>query len=156
MILISACLIGLNCKYNGKNNYHKVFQELTCKNKVLPFCPEQAGGLATPRPPAEILYKDGFAVIKGKSKVVTIDGKNVTDKFILGAKETYKVVNLLNIKTAILKSNSPSCGSRYIYDGSFSNKLRRGFGVTAAYLSSKGVQLIDSEEYIKTMYPIED
>lgn len=152
MILISACLMGLNCKYNGKNNYHEAFTTLISKEKVIPYCPEQAGGLATPRPPAEILGADGFDVIKGRSKVITVDGKNVTDNFILGAKETLKIVKLLGIKKAILKSNSPSCGCHYIYDGSFSNKLKKGQGVTAACLINEGVRVIDSKEFIKTKY----
>lgn len=151
MILISACLVGLNSKYNGKSNYDKVFQKLVFDNKAIPFCPEQAGGLSTPRPPAEIKGKDGFDVLKGGSKVITIDGRNVTRNFILGAKETLKVVKLLDIKKAILKSKSPSCGCREIYDGSFGCKLKEGFGVTAALLHNEGIELIDSYEVLKKM-----
>lgn len=149
MILISACLVGLNSKYNGKNNYDKIFEKLVSDNKAIPFCPEQAGGLSTPRPPAEIKGKDGFDVLKGGSKVITIDGEDVTENFILGAKETLKVIELLDIKKVILKSKSPSCGCSQIYDGSFNCKLKKGFGVTAACLYNEGVELIDSDEFFK-------
>ncbi len=149
MYIISACLAGFNCKYNGKNNYHEVFGRLVKENKAVPFCPEQAGGLPTPRPPSEIKGGDGKDVIQGGAGVVTVDGKNVTENFIIGAKETLKLVELVGAREAILKSNSPSCGCRKIYDGTFRGVLKDGMGVTAAYLKAHGIRVIDSEIFLK-------
>jgi uncharacterized protein YbbK (DUF523 family) len=146
MYLISSCLIGLNCKYNGKSNTHEDFTTLIKEKRAIPFCPEQAGGLSTPRRPAEIKCGDGFDVIKGETVVVTIDGIDVTDYFLTGAKETLKLAVLIGADKAILKSRSPSCGCKTIYDGSFKNIIKQGMGVTAAYLKLHGIQLIDSED----------
>lgn len=149
MILISACLVGQNCKYNGQNNFNEVFEQLLKEGKVVPFCPEQAGGLPTPRAPSEIRGGDGIEVIKGNAKVINSEGQDVTSNFLTGAKEALKLAKEIGIDTAILKSKSPSCGCRKIYDGSFRGKLREGLGVTAAFLSQNGVKIIDSEEFLK-------
>jgi len=148
MYLISACLVGLNCKYNAKNNYREVFEKLIKENKAVPFCPEQAGGLSTPRPPSEIQEGDGFDVIAGKSRVVTSEGEDVTCSFLAGAKEALKLARIIGADKAILKSRSPSCGCCKIYDGTFKGTLRQGMGVSAAYLSQNGIRVIDSDEFI--------
>lgn len=147
--LVSACLLGQNCKYNGKNNYNKAFWKLVKTKKIVPFCPEQAGGLTTPRLPAEIQGKDGFDVLKGNSKVVTCDGVDVTKNYVKGAKETLKIIKLFGVQRAILKSKSPSCGCKYIYNGDFSGKLKKGVGVTAAYLKIRGIETLDSNEFLE-------
>lgn len=149
MYLISACLVGINCKYNGDNNSHGDFKSLLKQKRAIPFCPEQAGGLPTPRPPAEIISGDGFDVIKKNAIVMTADGRDVTNFFIIGAKETLKLALLSGADKAILKSRSPSCGCKDIYDGNFKNLLKQGMGVTAAYLKLNGIELIDSEDFLE-------
>ncbi|MDN5302502.1 MAG: hypothetical protein PWQ60_2016 [Thermoanaerobacteraceae bacterium] len=150
MYLISACLAGMNCKYNGDNNYHEVFEKLVKENKAVPLCPEQVGGLSTPRTPAEIQGGDGLDVIKGKARVVTSEGKDVTCSFLTGAKEALKLARIIGAEKAILKSKSPSCGCCEIYDGSFKGVLKEGMGVTAAYLFQNGIRVIDSDEFLKS------
>ncbi|KYO65220.1 DUF523 domain-containing protein [Thermovenabulum gondwanense] len=149
MIIISSCLIGLNSKYNGENNYDKNFLDILKEEIIIPFCPEQAGGLPTPRSPAEISGGDGFDVLKGIARVVTKDGVDVTENYIKGAYEALKLAKIYGITKAILKSKSPSCGCGEIYDGSFKNKIKDGTGVTAALFLENGIQVISSEEFLK-------
>ena len=106
MILISACLIGLNCKYNGGNNFKEKALELVKNGEVIPICPEQLGGLTTPRDASEI------KIIDGKMHVINNKGIDVTNNFERGAKEVLELAKKLNIKKAILKARSPSCGVR--------------------------------------------
>jgi len=148
MYLISACLAGLNSKYNAENNYHEVFEKLIKENKAVPFCPEQAGGLPTPRLPSEIQDGDGFDVIAGKARVLTSKGEDITCSFLAGAKQALKLARIIGADKAILKSRSPSCGCCKIYDGTFTGTLRQGMGVSAAYLSQNGVLVIDSDEFL--------
>ncbi|OPJ55172.1 DUF523 domain-containing protein [Alkalithermobacter paradoxus] len=141
MILVSACLLGVDCKYNGKNNEdHKVIDYLKDKQFVL-VCPEQLGGLTTPRVPSEIVEGCGEAVLDRKARVIDKEGKDVTKNFIKGAYETLKIARLLNCSEAILKEKSPSCGTTIIYDGTFNNNLKQGLGVTAAILKREGINL---------------
>jgi len=147
MIIISACLIGLNTKYNGGNNIKKVFVDFVKHRKAIPFCPEQAGGLPTPRYPAEIVGGNGYDVLDGKAKVINEKGLDVTKEFIKGAEETLKLAKLLHAAEVILKSKSPSCGSSLIYDGSFKGRLIPGPGVTTALLMRNGIRVINSDEY---------
>ncbi len=135
-ILISACLAGVNCKYNGKNNEHKKIIELIKNKDVILICPEQLGGLKTPRTPAERI----------KDKVITNDNIDVTKEYQKGAEEVLNLVKKFNIKTAILKSKSPSCGKGKIYDGSFSNTLIYGNGITTELLEKNGIKVISSDE----------
>jgi uncharacterized protein YbbK (DUF523 family) len=145
-VLISACLVGLNTKYDGGNNYNQVFADMVKRGEAVPFCPEQAGGLPTPRSPSEITGGDGQDVVEGKARVITDKGEDVTEAFIKGAKEALKLAKLIGADTAILKSISPSCGSKCVYDGTFSGKLRDGMGVCAAYLMANGIKVVDSQE----------
>ncbi|CAH2212396.1 DUF523 domain-containing protein [Tepidibacter aestuarii] len=146
MILVSACLIGVDCKYNGCNNKNdKIINYLKDKN-IVPVCPEQLGGLCTPRIPAEIVEGSADDVIDGNAKVVNKEGQDVTEEFLKGAYETLKICRILGVKQAILKEKSPSCGSNQIYDGSFKSKLIDGYGITAALLIKDGVDL-KSEKY---------
>ena len=137
-ILISACLIGLNCKYNGGNNENNKLVELMKEKDLIPICPEQLGGLKTPRTSAE----------RKQEKVITKEGVDVTKEYQKGAEEVLKLAKKLNIKKAVLKSRSPSCGIDEIYDGTFSHNLVKGDGVTAELLKKNGIEVISSDKYI--------
>ncbi|ACL76587.1 DUF523 domain-containing protein [Ruminiclostridium cellulolyticum] len=149
MILVSACLAGLDSKYNGKNNYNGYIEKLVREGKAIMICPEQMGGLPTPRDSCEIACGAGGDVLAGKAKVIDSKGQNQTEKFLKGARETLKVARLYNIKKAILKSKSPSCGFGRIYDGTFSGKLIEGNGVTAELLSGNGFEVMTEEDIPK-------
>ena len=146
MILVSACLMGCHCRYDGKDNLHPKIAKLIKEGKAIPVCPEQLGGLPTPRPPAEIVGGDGKDVIQGKARVMDVNGKDVTREFIRGALQTLQIARIAGVKEAILKQRSPSCGSLEIYNGSFSKTMRRGVGVTAALLSQNGINVWDEED----------
>ncbi|UZQ49322.1 DUF523 domain-containing protein [Clostridium kluyveri] len=141
MILVSACLCGINTKYNGENNLSQEVLKLIRKERIIPICPEQLGGLTTPREPCEIRGGTGGDVLDRKAIVVTSDGKNVTDNFLRGAYETLNIAKAFNIKKAILKSKSPSCGYNKIYDGSFKKNIIKGNGVTAELLIKNGIKI---------------
>lgn len=130
-VLVSSCLIGLNTRYDKKSSKN-IFKELNLKYNVIPFCPEQAAGLPTPRKPCEI--KDG--------SVYNIDGVNLTKKFLDGANETLKLCKMYNIKKAYLKAKSPSCGKGKIYDGSFSGVLTDGDGIVTKLLEENEIEVI--------------
>lgn len=135
MILVSACLCGVNCKYNGGNNLNYDILKLVKDGKAIFVCPEQLGGLPTPRTPSEI------KIINDEVHVVTKDGKDVTENYIRGAEEVLKLAQKLDIKKAILKSKSPSCGYGKIYDGTFSNNLIDGNGITTNILLENGIKV---------------
>lgn len=137
-ILISACLIGLNCKYDGGNNENSKLVELMKEKDLVPICPEQLGGLKTPRASAE----------RKQEKVITKEGVDVTKEYQKGAEEVLKLAKKLNIKKAILKSRSPSCGIDEIYDGTFSHTLTKKDGVTAELLKKNGIEVISSDRYV--------
>ncbi len=130
-ILISACLVGDNVKYNGGNNKSHLLDKLLEKYELIPFCPEVEGGLKTPRSPSEI---------KG-DRVINQEGQDVTMAFERGAELAFNICLFLKIKKVILKERSPSCGSNEIYDGSFSHKVIPGMGITARYLKEKGIEV---------------
>lgn len=147
MILVSACLLGVDCKYNGKNNLNDdLFEFLKDKDYII-LCPEQLGGLPTPRKPSEIVDGDGEDVLEGKAKVLNDEREDVTRFFIKGAEETFKIAKLYGVKKAIFKSRSPSCGSCKIYDGKFNGSLKLGSGVAAALLRRKGILVLNEENY---------
>ena len=137
-ILISSCLLGFNTKYNGKNNLNKDLENLKDKHEIIIFCPEQAGGLTTPRLPSEI-QKDGRVLLK--------DSTDVTKNFIKGAEETVRLVEMMDIKYAILKAKSPSCGCGKIYDGTFSGNLIDGDGFTVRELKKLGVKIFNENNF---------
>lgn len=140
MMLISACLVGINCKYNGGNNYNKKALELVKKGLAIPICPEQLGGLTTPRNPLEIKLID--------KQIHVIDNKNkdVTNEFERGANEVLKLAKTLKVDKVILKSKSPSCGIGKVYDGTFSNKLIDGNGILVKLLMDNNIEVIDIED----------
>ncbi len=148
-VIVSACLLGINCKYNGGNNRDPLVVELFKRGVAVPLCPEQLGGLPTPRPPAKIAGGDGLAVIQGKARVRTVDGSDldVTENFLKGAYETLFVAELLSDScvACVLKEKSPSCGVKRIYRFE-SDDLKEGMGVTAALLHSKGFKILSSDE----------
>lgn len=145
--IISSCLVGLKTRYDGKSSIDEKFLKMVKEGKAVPFCPEQAGGLTTPRSPSEIRCGDGFDVLDDKARVIAEDGRDVTREFIKGGREALKLMEITGADCAILKSKSPSCGCKKVYDGSFSGILRDGTGVTAAYLIKHGMKVIDSDEY---------
>ena len=146
VFLVSACLVGIPCQYDGGSCRTDQIQDLATQGGVLPFCPEVAGGLPTPRPPAEIQGGDGGDVLEGRAQVVNIEGKDVTAEFLAGAQRALRVARRWGIKEAVLKARSPSCGVGRIYDGSFSGRLVEGDGVTAALLKREGVIVRNEED----------
>lgn len=141
MILVSACLLGINSKYDGTNNYLEKLDEYLKGEEFIFMCPEQLGGLCTPRNPSEIKYVDG------KRKVFANDGVDVTENFEKGAQEVLNLCKKYNIKKAILKSGSPSCGYGKIYDGTFSGNKIDGNGITTELLLENGIEVISSKEF---------
>lgn len=138
-ILVSACLLGVNCRYSGTGASHEEIIALKHKHNLIPICPEQLGGLPTPRNPVEI--------INGKAK--DKQGKDFTKEFTGGAMETLQLAKTLDCKLAILKSNSPSCGNKNVYDGTFEGKLIDGQGFTAKILMDQGIEVISEKELHK-------
>lgn len=147
MILVSGCLCGINCKYNGGNNLNEEIRKLLMSGKAIPVCPEQLGGQETPRPPHEIINGTGSDVLEGKAIVGGQDGEDVTDKFIKGAEETLRIAKECDAKVAILKARSPSCGLGSIYNGSFDGSKRDGNGVTAELLIKNGIKVYTEENF---------
>lgn len=131
-ILVSACLLGINCKYDGENNKNDKVIEYIKDKEVIPICPEIMGGLPTPRIPSEI--KD--------NKVITKENKDVTNSFYKGAEEVLYLAKLLNAKKALLKAKSPSCGVGEIYDGTFTHTKIKGDGITTRLLKENNIEVI--------------
>jgi uncharacterized protein YbbK (DUF523 family) len=139
MILVSACLSGINCTWDGKNRLDKEVKKLVARKLALPVCPEVLGGRDIPRTRTEIKGGRGEDVLCGRAKVIDERGEDVTDEFIKGAYKALEIAKKHNIEKAILKSKSPSCGVGKIYDGSFKGRLVKGDGVTAALLKKEGI-----------------
>ena len=128
-ILISACLLGCRCRYDGASRPQPWIAALAERHTLVPVCPEQLGGLSTPRPPAE----------RCGVRVVTREGGDVTAQYRRGAEEALRLCRLLGCDTALLKERSPSCGSGAIYDGTFTGTVTAGDGVTAELLRKNGI-----------------
>ena len=144
-VLVSACLLGQPVRYDGRASGHPdLLQRWQAEGRVVPLCPEVAGGLPTPRPPAEILGGQGGAVLDGAAVVVTVGGDDVSAAFLAGARQALALVRRHGIRVAVLKAGSPSCGNRLTYDGSFRGMKLPGEGVTTALLRREGV-LVFSE-----------
>jgi len=142
-VLISACLLGINCRYDGDTRGPIPLPESLCP---IPVCPEQLGGLPTPRPKAYFEGGDGREVLKGRARVINLKGEDVTQAFIKGAKEVLGLCKLLGLKKAILKEKSPSCGVKRVWIG---KKLSFGMGVLSALLTEEGIEVISSEDFLK-------
>jgi len=134
-VLVSACLLGLDCRYCGTGKYIHELKSLSQEHQFIPVCPEQLGGLPTPRNPVEL--REGRAVEQ--------EGTDRTEQFTKGASETLKLAEYFECKTAILKANSPSCGYGQIYDGTFKGVLKEGKGLTSALLHKNGVKIFTEE-----------
>ena len=160
-ILVSSCLLGEDVKYDGTNSSialnpkfsfssKELFMDILCENEIYSFCPEVAGGLPIPRIPAEIVKNDKPFIVKNE------EGIDVTMNFLLGAKKALDICKEENIKIALLKANSPSCGNINIYDGTFTNNLTDGQGLTARLLKDNEIevfnetQLKELAKFIKT------
>lgn len=148
MIIISACLCGVDCKYSGKNNFNEGAYELFKSGEAILVCPEQLGGLPTPRHPAEIIDGTAEDVLRGKAKVMNNHGEDVTAQFIKGAEETLKIARSAGCTKAVLKAKSPSCGHGRIYNGSFDGTLVKGSGVTARLLLDNGIEVLTEEDIL--------
>lgn len=137
-ILVSACLLGVPCRYDGASAADARVVRLAESHALIPVCPEQLGGLPTPRPPAEIRA----------GRVVTREGADVTDAYRRGAEATAALAKMLGCRHAILKARSPSCGCGRVYDGCFSRRLVDGDGFAAAALKREGVRVLTEEETV--------
>lgn len=135
-ILISACLLGLPCRYDGRSVEYTEIEKLKKKYNLIPICPEIYGGLPTPRVPAE----------RTGGRVINKDGTDVSENYKRGADAALKLARDLDCKIAVLKERSPSCGSHEIYDGGFQKKLIHGMGVTAELLASCGIKVLSENE----------
>ena len=135
-ILISACLLGIGCRYDGKHKADPSVIKLKEKYNLIPVCPEIYGGLTTPRVPSE----------RVGDLVLMKDGRDVTENYVRGAKEALALCRIFDVKTAVLKERSPSCGKGEIYDGSFSGTLTARDGVTAELLMSAGIRVLGENE----------
>ena len=157
-ILVSACLLGQAVRYDGgAHGPFAVLAQWQAQGRVLPLCPEVAGGLPTPRPPAEIIGGQGGQVLHGWVQVRSIEDVDVSAAFIAGAQSAVTLVRQHGIRIAVLKARSPSCGNLHSYDGSFSATLVAGEGVTAAALRRLGLlvfnetQLTEAEQALQAL-----
>jgi len=140
MVAVSWCLCGRECRYDGTSKPDSQAIELMEKGAAC-ICPEVMGGLPVPREPAEIVGGDGYDVLDGKAKVITVSGKDVTAEYVAGAQAALRICMERGISHALLKAYSPSCGSGCIYDGSFSGNKKPGDGVTAALFKRNGITI---------------
>lgn len=155
-ILISSCLLGEDVKYDGNNNSiaygssftfneKETFMDILCENEIYSFCPEVSGGLSVPRVTSEIVSTTKPFIVKNKND------EDVTINFLLGARNTLELCKTQNIKVALLKAKSPSCGNKEIYDGTFTSTLIEGQGLTAKLLSENGIKIFNENELYKLL-----
>jgi uncharacterized protein YbbK (DUF523 family) len=137
-VIVSACLVGIRSRYDGTDSFSEDVVSSLKGAFIIPVCPEQMGGLPTPRPRAEVIDGDGMGVVEGRGRVVDENGMDVTSSFIKGADEVLKIVRLTGARRAVLKENSPSCGVEAI---SRENKTVPGAGVTTALLKKQGIEV---------------
>lgn len=146
MILVSACLLGHNTKYNGGSNDHALLMKYNELGKFVAVCPECLGKLPIPHPPSEIIGGSGKDVWKEKARVISNKEHTVTANFIHGAEKVLQIAKQYGIEVAILKERSPSCGVHQIYDGTFSDKRISGEGVATALLRENGIAVYSEED----------
>lgn len=147
-VVVSACLAGIKCRWDGRDNTIEAIRRLVAEGKAVAICPEEFGGLPTPREPSEIIGGSGEDVLTHRARVRMKGGRDVTENFLKGAQEVLKVIREGNLRKAILKARSSACGYGEIYDGSFSGRLKLGNGVTAAILLREGIEVVTDEEYL--------
>ena len=141
-IIVSACLLGVKCRFDGLGKENKSILDLKEKYDFIPVCPEILGGLPTPRVSSEIKL----------GKVINKEGIDVTDNYMRGALETLKICKVFDVNTAVLKSKSPSCGKGKVYDGTFSGSLVDGNGITTQLLIDNGINVYTEDEFIEKYY----
>lgn len=141
MYIVSACLAGVKCRYDGKANTHEKVKALVEEGKAILVCPEVFGELTTPRPPCEIVKDE-----KGIERILTVEGKDCTEAFQKGAQKTLEIAKVLEVKEAILKAKSPSCGCGKIYNGHFNRTLIGGDGLTTRLLKENGIKVYTEED----------
>ncbi|NTW07833.1 MAG: DUF523 domain-containing protein [Syntrophaceae bacterium] len=141
MIIASACLLGLKCRWDGR--IYPQEKQLINLPDLIAVCPEQLGGLATPREPARIINGNGFDVLDNRARVINASGVDVTGEFIRGARAVLEIARKYNVDQVVLKERSPSCGVHCIYQG---KTLAAGMGVTCALLLREGITILSSEE----------
>jgi uncharacterized protein YbbK (DUF523 family) len=146
-ILVSGCSAGLPVSHDGRDRLSPAVGRLFEQGLAVAVCPEQLGGMGTPRETCEITGGDGEDVLDGKARVITRSGRDVTALFLEGASRTLEVASQNGCRLAILKARSPSCGAGLIYDGTFNGGFKPGFGVAAAMLKRAGLEVITDEEY---------
>jgi uncharacterized protein YbbK (DUF523 family) len=140
MYLVSACLAGVNCRYDGKDSANELVMELVNQGQAIPVCPEQLGGLTTPRISCELVNQPG------DRKIINKEGIDRTEEFLLGAERTLAIAKALGVKKAIMKAKSPSCGCGQIYDGTFSGRLIPGNGIAVELLLQNGIEVITEKQ----------
>lgn len=146
LCVVSACLCGVTCRYDGRDYTQEELAELCRQGMALPVCPEVEGGLGVPRSPCELRA----------GRVMTRDGVDVTENFHAGAAATLRIALEHGIGLAILKERSPSCGSSLIYDGTFSSRVIKGSGVTAALLKGHGIKVVNESDYVAALKALTD
>lgn len=147
-ILVSSCLAGRPVRYDGaaKPVGGGLFERWRAEGRLVPFCPEVSGGLAVPRPPAEIVGGDGGDVLDGTARIRTETGEDVTEEFLRGARLALDAARRSGARVALLKEGSPSCGSHRVYDGTFTGASAPGAGVTTALLRRSGIHVFSEDE----------
>ncbi len=150
-MLVSACLLGINCKYNNENNKNDILlNKLSQLNPevIIPVCPEQLGGLPTPRTPVEIVSGTGLDVLDSRGIVRSETGIDVSEMFRKGAIEVLKIAKFTNCNCALLKDKSPSCGVNLVYDGTFNHQVKPGSGVCASLLKKNGIKIFSETDVL--------
>ena len=147
-VLVSACLLGERVRYHGGDAQvaSGILDRWLAEGRVVPACPEVAGGLPVPRPPAEMTGGDGAAVLAGQASIADTAGVNVTDAFVQGARQTLDLARARGVRMAVLKDGSPSCGSTFVYDGTFRGQRTAGQGVTATLLMQDGIRIFSERQ----------
>ena len=143
MIIVSACLLGIKCRYDGSSRPDEKLLEMASEIIFIPLCPEQLGGLSTPRVPAQIVNGNGEDVLNNLAKVIDSDNRDVTEQFLKGAEETGRIAKLMGVSAAVMKEMSPSCGVCFIRKN---DSTVKGMGVTSALLTREGIHVISSDE----------
>ncbi len=155
-MIVSGCTAGLPCSHDGRARLSESVRSLVEDGRAIPVCPEQLSGMPTPRETAEIAGGDGADVLDGKATVASQSGRDLTERFLEGARRALEIAQRHGCRQAILKARSPSCGCGEIYDGSFSGARRRGDGVTAALFQRAGIEVLSDEEFARSTRPAQE